>query len=130
MMTGKIKTKRWNEPIEAADGIRIFVARYRPRYLRKGNEPWDEWLKKLAPSRELHAAWYGKGGQPAIGFDEFVTRYRKEMEAQQEVLSALAQRLLAGETITFLCYCADKSRCHRILLKDMVELRSRIRTSR
>lgn len=118
----EILTKKWNEPVGARDGTRIFVARYRPRYLRKSDEPWDEWRKELAPSRELHAAWYGKGGRKPITFDEFVRRYGEEIKAQQDSIRKLAGRVLGGETLTLLCYCADASRCHRTLLKSMIEL--------
>jgi len=115
-----IRTKKWNDPPQPEDGTRIFVARYRPRFLRRGAEHWAEWLKELAPSRELHAAWYGKGTAP-ISFDEFTRRYLEEMRAQEELVAALAGRIVAGETLTLLCYCADASRCHRTLLKALVE---------
>ena len=54
-----LKTKRWDEPLEADDGTRILICRYRPRGLRKENETWSEWLPDLAPSAALHAAAYG-----------------------------------------------------------------------
>lgn len=118
---GRVWTGKWNGPVGKEDGTRIFVARYRPRYFRKGDETWDEWCKKLAPSRELHAAWYGKHDLDPIPFDEFILRYRAEMELQQGLVARLAVRVVRGETITFLCYCDDESRCHRTLLKAMVE---------
>ncbi len=120
-MTGEIRTKRWNEPVEKADGTRIFVARYRPRYLRKGDEPWDERLVELAPSKELHAAWRGKRGQNPISFNEFTRRYRQEMRAQVASIRELARRVLNCETITLLCFCKDALECHRTLLKSIVE---------
>ncbi len=120
-MVGGIRTKRWNEPVEKVDGTRIFVARYRPRYLRKGDEPWDEQLVELAPSKELHAAWCGKRGQKPISFNEFTRRYRQEMEALAPCIRGLAQRVLSSEIITLLCFCKDASRCHRTLLKSMLE---------
>lgn len=115
-----VRTRKWNKAPLPEDGTRIFVARYRPRFLRKGVEPWAEWHKELAPSRQLHAAWYGKGTAP-IRFEEFTRRYLEEMQAQQGLIAALARRFAAGETLTFLCYCADASRCHRNLLKGLVE---------
>jgi uncharacterized protein YeaO (DUF488 family) len=57
-----IKTKRWNEPAEASDGLRLLISRYRPRGVRKGEEPWAEWWRPLAPSRELHADYFGRRG--------------------------------------------------------------------
>ena len=117
----EIRTKKWNDPPSPDDGTRIFVARYWPRGLRKGEEPWDEWLIQLAPSRELHAAWYGKRGLGPISLDEYTKQYRQEMESQQEAIGRLARRLLNGETLTLLCYCADPTKCHRTLLKSMIE---------
>src|SRR5437773_1894207 len=100
-----VKTKRWNEPAADDDGVRILVCRYRPRGVRKQDETWADWQPALAPSRELHAAWYGKNG-PRIEWSEFQTRYRKEMKAQQQAIDNLARRSRAGETLTMLCSSA------------------------
>lgn len=118
---GEVLTKRWNDPVEPGDGTRIFVARYRPRYLKKSDELWDEWRKELAPSRELHAAWCGKRGQKPISYSDYTRRFRQEMKAQVASIRGLARRVLNCETVTLLCYCGDASNCHRTLLKSMVE---------
>lgn len=117
-----IKTKRWNDPPEWDDGFRLLVCRYRPRALKKELETWDQWDKNLGPSKELHADLYGKNGS-TLGFEEFVQRYRKEMEAQTERIQALADRVAAGETITLLCSsaCTDPAHCHRTLLCKLIE---------
>ena len=75
-----IKTKRWNDPIEPDDGFRLLVCRYRPRGLPKTKETWDAWDKHLGPSRELHAAFYGKHGPP-IEWEAYVRRYLLELDA-------------------------------------------------
>src|SRR5687767_2878094 len=60
-----IRTKRWNDPAEPDDGYRVLVTCYRPRGVSKAEETWDVWMKHLGPSKELHAAAYGKtGGSP------------------------------------------------------------------
>jgi uncharacterized protein YeaO (DUF488 family) len=117
-----IKTKRWNDPAEPDDGFRLLVCRYRPRGLRKADETWDAWVAALGPSRELHAAIYGKHGPP-LAWDEFRRRYLSEMKAQTETIKELARRVQAGETITLLCSsaCVDPERCHRTLLKGLIE---------
>ncbi|MFL5243526.1 MAG: DUF488 domain-containing protein [Gemmataceae bacterium] len=117
-----IKTKRWNDPKERNDGFRLLVCRYRPRALPKKDETWDAWWKDLGPSKELHADVYGKHGDP-IAWSEFRRRYLKEMHDKQERISALAQRVRAAETITLLCSssCTDPRRCHRSLLKELIE---------
>jgi uncharacterized protein YeaO (DUF488 family) len=117
-----IKTKRWNDPAEPDDGFRLLICRYRPRALPKADETWDAWDASLGPSRELHAAWYGKRGKPPT-FDEYCRRYLDEMKAQGPRIDALARRVAAGETITLLCSsaCTDPTHCHRSLLKQLIE---------
>jgi uncharacterized protein YeaO (DUF488 family) len=118
----RIKTKRWNDPVDADDGHRLLVCRYRPRGVRKDAESWDAWSPQLGPSRELHAALYGKHGPP-IEWMEFRRRYFAEMKEQQEAIASLAARIATGEAITLLCSsaCTDPERCHRSLLKGLVE---------
>jgi len=118
----RIKTKRWNDPREAADGFRILICRYRPRGLPKTDETWDAWQKDLAPSPELLADFHGKNGAP-ISWSEYRRRYLQEMKGQKESIAALARRAGAGETFTLLCSsaCVDPARCHRTLLKELIE---------
>jgi uncharacterized protein YeaO (DUF488 family) len=122
-----IKTKRWNDPVEPDDGTRLLVCRYRPRGVRKEDERWDAWLPQLGPSKELHAAVYGKQGAP-IEWDEYARRYFHEMEAQGFWIRSLADRAARGETLTLLCSsaCTDPARCHRTLLRELLLARSGI----
>src|SRR5262245_1136221 len=87
-----IKTKTWNEPAEPDDGLRLLVCRYRPRALPKKDETWDLWWSHLGPSRELHAAYYGKRGQTPLGWEEYRRRYLDEVKAQEESLDLLAEK--------------------------------------
>ncbi len=117
-----IHTKRWDDPRDAADGTRILVTRFRPRGLRKEDETWDDWRPGLGPSAQLHAAAYGKG-RDAVGWTTYKAAYQREMLAMKPEITSLAQRALAGETITLLCssQCVRESRCHRSLLKELIE---------
>ena len=121
-----IKTKRWDDPREADDGFRLLVCRYRPRGLPKAEETWDDWNADLGPSKELHAAAYGKKGLK-FNWDDYRRRYLAEMKAPNRVaaIEELAQRVASGETITLLCSsaCERESRCHRSLLKELIEIR-------
>ena len=120
-----VKTKRWNDPKEKDDGVRLLVCRFRPRGVRREDEPWDTWLPQLGPSKELHAAVYGKHGPP-ISWEEYASRYLEEMKSQTFWIGALRERVLRGETLTLLCSsaCDDPSRCHRTLLRDLIEARA------
>jgi uncharacterized protein YeaO (DUF488 family) len=117
-----ITTKRWCDPVERSDGFRLLVCRYRPRGVRKQDETWDAWNADLGPSRDLHAAFYGKHGPP-IGWTEYERRYLSEMRGQAERIEELAARLRRKERITLLCSsaCTDPKRCHRSLLAGLVE---------
>lgn len=120
---GEVRTRRWNDPARPGDGTRILVCRYRPRGVRRADETWDEWWRDLAPSVELHAAYYGKSGAP-IDLDEYRRRFLAEMDENpaRARLRELRQRLAAGETITLLCssHCTDEARCHRTILRGLL----------
>jgi uncharacterized protein YeaO (DUF488 family) len=123
-LASRIRTKRWNDPSERDDGFRLLVCRYRPRGVRKDAETWDAWWPHLGPSRELHAAIYGKHEAP-IPWRQFERRYLAEMRVQGDAIASLASRVAAGERITLLCSsaCLDPSHCHRTLLAKLVASR-------
>jgi len=118
-----VRTKRWNDPVEEGDGLRVLVCRYRPRGLPKKDENWDRWHKELGPSKELHADFYGKNGRPPIGWEEYRRRYLAEMEDQQELIAELAGLVAGGQMVTLLCSsaCENGLRCHRTLLRELIE---------
>jgi uncharacterized protein YeaO (DUF488 family) len=51
------------------------------------------------------------------------------MESQQEAIDELAELVADGKMITLLCSsaCIDPSRCHRTLLKELIEARIEMR---
>jgi uncharacterized protein YeaO (DUF488 family) len=101
-----VRTKRVYEPRTASDGIRILVMRFWPRGIARGHV--DEWNRDLAPSRELLGAFKHRG----LAWNGFARRFRAEL--RPGTLEALRRR---KGTLTFLCGCADESRCHRGLLR-------------
>jgi uncharacterized protein YeaO (DUF488 family) len=102
--------------------LRLLICRYRPRGIAKAAETWDGWEPSLGPSRDLHAAVYGKKGTK-ISWETYRKLYLAEMRQQSQRISELAKRVAAGETITLLCSsaCTRESRCHRSLLKELIE---------
>lgn len=119
-----IKTKRWNDSKKRGDGFCILICRYRPRALLKAEETWNVWYPELGPSKELHAAFYGKSGPP-IGWEEYRQRYLDEMKEREEIIDELAALVAEGKTITLLCSkaCKDAAHCHRTLLRQLIEAR-------
>lgn len=120
-----VRTRRWNDPAEPDDGLRLLVTRYRPRGLPKEEESWEEWRPDLGPSRELLARFKGKSteGQRAISWAMYEKGYLREMRGQAPAIAELARRVADGETVTLLCAsaCTRESRCHRSLLKRLIE---------
>ena len=117
-----IITRRWNDAPKDASGLHILITRYRPRGVRKADETWDVWMPELGPSKELHAAVYGKVGL-GIDWATYRARYLIEMRQQTEAIKSLAERVAKGETITLLCssQCDREARCHRSLLRELIE---------
>ncbi|HET9754050.1 MAG TPA: DUF488 family protein [Myxococcales bacterium] len=117
-----VRTRRWNDRRLPGDGLRLLISRYRPRGVRREDETWDEWDANLGPSRDLHADAYGKRGRE-IDWDEYRQRYLQEMKEQTARIEALAERVRRGETLTLLCSsaCEDDARCHRSLLRGLIE---------
>lgn len=123
-----VRTRRWNDPADKGDGLRLLVCRIRPRGVSKAAETWDEWWPDLGPSRELLAAFKGKTG-PALAWDAYLPRFLEEMRAAASVwrIRALAARVADGETITLLCSsaCTDPAHCHRTVLARLIERAAR-----
>lgn len=118
-----VHTKRWNDPVEPVDGYRLLICRYRPRGVKKSEEPWDAWCAALGPSKELHALAWGKTGAEPLAFEEYAKRFRVEMRSRGYFIEGYAQRVRRGETITLLCSsaCEDASRCHRSIVAELLE---------
>jgi uncharacterized protein YeaO (DUF488 family) len=123
MTTGTIRTKRWCDKVTVEDGIKVLICRYRPRALPKKQETWTIWKANLGPSKELHAAFYGKHGQEPIPWEEYKRRYVEEMKGQDDEISVLAEMIASGKNITLMCSsaCEDESHCHRSLLRRLIE---------
>lgn len=122
-----IRTKRWNDPVEKEDGLRILITRFRPRALPKGRETWAEWRKQLAPSAGLLADFQGKDGPP-IDWATYRERYLVEMQVQVTAIEELAGLVKNGESVTLLCAstCEDPAFCHRTLLARLIAERAGI----
>ena len=117
-----IKTRRWNDPPDEDEGLRVLVCRYRPRGVAKADETWDIWYPDLGPSKELHAAVYVEDAS-RIGSPQYRRRYLHEQRSNQQRIEELAARVRKGETITLLCSsaCTREARCHRSLLRELIE---------
>ena len=81
------------------DGYRVLVDRVWPRGLSKDRARLDEWCKQVAPSTQLRQ-WYG---HDPTRFDDFVRRYRIELEhAEQAQALDHLREISAQQPVTLL----------------------------
>ncbi|MBP3036005.1 DUF488 family protein [Arthrobacter sp. zg-ZUI100] len=95
---GGIRVRRIYE--EPDGGYRVLVDRLWPRGVSKEKAHLDEWLKELAPSTDLRK-WFG---HLQDRWDQFVQRYREELEGNTQV--ADFSRACASRPDTVLLYGA------------------------
>lgn len=112
----RIKIKRiYDEPAND-DGYRILVDRLWPRGVSKDKAKIDEWVKEIAPSAELRQ-WFDH--QPER-FEEFVTRYRKELSTKKDDLARLRE-LSHARQVTLLYGARDTKMNQAVVLQTILE---------
>ena len=84
-----IRTKSVYDLADKSDGDRILVSRYWPRGISKVRLKLTEWLKLLAPSKDLLSDWK----MNTITWHDYVHRYHSEMESNSELIKTLAIRV-------------------------------------
>ena len=111
------------------EGLRIGTVRRPPRGVPKdqyaARDLYDVWLPNLAPSEALlKSAQASLAAGTSAGGRSFVRQYRAEMKRPEN--RALLDTLAAlSQTADFSvgCYCADEARCHRSVLRALLEER-------
>jgi len=121
-----VRVVRLGAPRTAGEGLRIGTVRRPPRGVPKGDyasQDWyDVWLPNLSPSPTTLAL--GRAAATEREWARFLKRFRSEMDAADnrrmlDVLAALSHQT----DFSVGCYCADESRCHRSVLRAMLEER-------
>lgn len=111
-----IHIKRVYETASAEDGYRVLVDRLWPRGIKKEILQLDEWAKAAAPSNELRQ-WYHQHLEQQ---QEFVTRYRQELNAHPEYWMPLLDHLAKGN-ITLLYAAKNIEFNHAQVLAEFLE---------
>ena len=119
-----IRIVRLGSPRTVNEGIRLGTVRRPPRGVPKAEyasrDFYDVWLPDLAPSEALL-----KQGQQASddkAWRRFEKKYRAEMKRPEarrllDLLAALSRQT----SFSVGCYCADGTRCHRSILRQLLE---------
>ena len=118
-----IRIVRLGSARAANEGLRIGTVRRPPRGVAKsafssGNW-YDVWFPNLAPSAENVKLALAAESQRE--WSAFVKRYRAEMASPEHsrVLDLLAA-LSHASNFSVGCYCAEESRCHRSILRELL----------
>ncbi len=105
------------------EGLRIGTVRRPPRGVPKSKfsaENWyDVWFPNLAPS--VATMKLGLSAESPAQWSAFARKYKAEMStpAAKHDLALLAA-LSHTTNFSVGCYCADESRCHRSLLRQLL----------
>jgi uncharacterized protein YeaO (DUF488 family) len=119
-----IRVVRLGSRRAADEGLRLGTVRRPPRGVPKAEyasrDFYDVWLPDLAPSEGLL-----KQAQQASddrAWRKFEQKYRVEMKRPeaQRLLTLLAA-LSRQTSFSVGCYCADETRCHRSILRQLLE---------
>lgn len=118
-----IRIVRLGSPRADGEGLRIGTVRRPPRGVRKeeysSKNIYDVWFPNLSPSeallKEAQAAHDDKS------WKAFRRKFLAELKSPEaskdlDLLAALSHRT----NMSVGCYCADESRCHRSILREVL----------
>lgn len=120
-----VRVVRLGTPRAKGEGLRLGTVRRPPRGVKKQDfakrDYYDLWLPMLSPtqavvSRALSQDW------TEARWASFVRAYRHEMnEAAPRQIIALLAALSHHADFSVGCYCENEQRCHRTILKKLLE---------
>lgn len=119
-----IRVIRLGTPRLRNEGLRLGTVRRPPRGVRKedyaSKDYFDLWVPDLAPTAPL-VSWALSEPFTEKRWETYAKRYRREMSRPQaRRLITLLAALSKESDFSIGCYCADESRCHRSLLRDLL----------
>ena len=121
-----VKIVRLGTTRSAGEGLRIGTVRRPPRGVPKSefaSQDWyDVWYPNLAPSVETMKL--GQSVETGKDWAAFSKKYRAEMaEAEASRNLDLLAALSRQTNFAMGCYCENEARCHRSLLRELLQER-------
>ena len=113
-------------PRRKGEGPRLGTVRRPPRGVPKSDfarlDYYDVWFPNLSPSAELFKEARKASVERALA--AFRRKFRREMNApdrsrELDLLAALSH----STNMSLGCYCEDESRCHRSVLRELLQER-------
>lgn len=120
-----VRVVRLGTPRAPDEGLRLGTVRRPPRGVKKADfarrDYYDMWLPVLAPSQALVASAHSHDWTDAR-WAKYAQRYRAEMShpVPKRLIALLAQ-MSRHVNFSIGCYCEREERCHRSLLKTLLE---------
>ena len=121
-----VRIVRLGTPRAKDEGLRIGTVRRPPRGVPKAEfakrDFYDVWYPVLSPTQELvTAALHAENDKE---WRAFVKKFKAEMAAPDasktlDLLAALSHTA----NFSVGCYCEDEARCHRSVLRELLEAR-------
>jgi uncharacterized protein YeaO (DUF488 family) len=124
-----LRIVRLGTPRKKGEGLRVGTVRRPPRGVPKSQfaaQDWyDVWYPNLAPS--VATMKLGQAVETAAQWNAFARKYRAEMATPEnsrtlDLLAALSHHA----SIAVGCYCEDESRCHRLILRELLAARGAV----
>lgn len=122
-----IRVVRLGTPRVRDEGLRLGTVRRPPRGVPKAQLAsrhfYDVWVPEAAPSEALLKS-ARQSMDDESKWKTFVRRYRSEMKRPEAArLLDLLAALSHGTDFSVGCYCENEARCHRSILRSLLEER-------
>ena len=121
-----IRIVRLGSPRDKNEGLRVGTVRRPPRGVRKEDYAakgiYDVWFPNLAPSEPLLKEALASHDEKS--WKAFKRKFVAEMKSpgakrDLDLIAALSHQT----NFSIGCYCKDESRCHRSILRELLEQR-------
>ncbi|MFQ5742167.1 MAG: DUF488 domain-containing protein [Acidobacteriota bacterium] len=121
-----VRIVRLGTPRARGEGLRIGTVRRPPRGVPKSKHAaqnwYDVWFPELAPNAQAVKLAQAAGTERQ--WAAFVKGYRGEMAAPDKIRILKLLAAMSHQTnFSVGCYCADESRCHRSVLRELLKER-------
>lgn len=119
-----VRVVRLGAPRLGDEGPRLGTVRRPPRGVPRSEfarrDFYDAWYPNLAPG--VATMKLGLGAQTPAQWKRFEKAYRAEMAAPDAARTIEVLALLSRHAnFSVGCYCEDESRCHRSILRELLE---------
>lgn len=111
-----VQVRRVYDEPSADDGVRVLIDGMWPRGVRKDALDYTDWLRDIAPSKDLRN-WFGHRQER---FAEFRERYLAELEHGERAEALARLKEYARDDLTLLTATKDVDHSHAAVLAEVL----------